>query len=613
MAGKSISRTAVWILLLLLILGLGGFGVTNLSGTIRSLGSVGDTDIEVTEYARALQSEIRALEAERGAPVSFAEASTAGIDRIVLSRLVAEAALTDETARLGISIGDANLREQIIDIPGFRGLDGTFDRTAYQFALDQAGLNESVFEENVRAEASRTLLTGAVVSGINAPAAYTDTLLTYIAERRDISFAVLDRSDLTTGAPVPEEADLQAYYDAHPDLFTAPEIRRITYMWLTPEMLLDTVEVEETALRDAFEARKAEFSQPERRLVERLVFPDTASAEAAQAGITDGTTSFEQAVAARGLALADVDLGDVAHDDLGPAGDPVFAAETGDVVGPVETDLGPALFRINAVLQAQETSYEDALPDLRAELAGDRARRVIDSRMDAVDDLLVGGATIEDVVKETDMQPGQIDWHPGMVEGIGAYEAFREAAAAAAVGDFPEVSALDDGGIFALRLDEVVPPTLRPLDEVREELTRRWSADALVAALRDDVAPKVEQLKSGAAFDALGIEAQQVTDLTRRGFQPGAPRDFIDRVFAMSPGDVELLDGDARLFVLRLDAVKPPATDDPDLDQLRRSLQEQATSDMVQDLFQALADDIRTRAGITLDQQAINAVHANFR
>lgn len=613
MARNGISRTAVWILLALLILGLGGFGVTNLSGTIRTVGSVGEAEIDVNDYARALQSEIRALEAERGAPVSFAEAQAAGIDQAVLGRLVAEAALADETRRLGISIGDRNLREQIIDIPGFRGLDGNFDRQAYEFALDQAGLSEAAFEEDVRSEAARTLLTGAVVAGIRAPAAYTDTLLDYVAERRDISFAVLERGDLATGVPVPDEADLQAYYDANPEEFTAPETKRITYAWLTPEMLVDSVEVEETALRDAYEARSEQYIVPERRLVERLAFPDSTVAEAAKSAIDSGETTFEQAVAARGLELADVDMGDVARDDLGEAAEAVFAAEAGNVVGPVQTPIGPALFRVNAVLQAQETSFEDALPELRDELAGDRARRVIDTRTESVDDLLAGGATIEELADETEMELGEIAWHPGMSEGIGGYAAFREAAAEASEGDYPEVRALDDGGIFAIRVDEVVPPTLRPLDEVREAVTRAWTAQAVVAALRDEAAPKIAQLESGAAFDEVGLEAQEVADMTRRGYQPDAPRDFIERVFALSPGEVDVIEGDGRLFILRLEAVNPPASDDADLEALRRSLGEQAASDMAQDLFQALADDIRTRAGITLDQQAINAVHANFR
>ncbi len=78
MAGKSITKTLVWILMGMLILGLGGFGVTNLSGTVRSIGSVGESEIDVNQYARALQTEIRALEAERGGAVSFAQAQQLG-------------------------------------------------------------------------------------------------------------------------------------------------------------------------------------------------------------------------------------------------------------------------------------------------------------------------------------------------------------------------------------------------------------------------------------------------------------------------------------------------------------------------------------------------------
>lgn len=612
MAGKSTSKIAVWILLGLLILGLGGFGVTGLSGSVRTIGAVGETEIGIDEYARGLQSEIRALEAERGEPVSFLAAREAGLDTMVLRRLVAEAALTEETRRLGLSIGDRNLRERILDIPGFRGLDGDFDRDAYSYALEQQGMSEAEFEEEIRAETARTLLQGAAFSGLNAPETYTDTLLDYVAERRDISFAVLGRGDLSTGLPEPDDADLQAWYDVHEAAYTAPETKRITYALLSPEMLIDTVEVDEAELREAYEARSDEYSQPERRLVERLVFPDAQAAEAAQQEIEAGG-SFDEAVAARGLDLSDVDLGDVARDDLtDAAGEAVFAAQAGDVVGPVPTDLGPALFRVNAVFPAQTTPFEDARPDLRDEIAAARARRVIDTRIEDVDNLLAGGATIEEVAGETDLEQGQIDWHPGIAEGIGAYEEFRQAARQVTPEDYPEVITLEDGGIFAMRVDEVIPPTLRPLDEVREQVRAAWTADAVVQALRAEAADAVARLESGESFADVGLSAQDVTDLTRRGFQPDTPRSFIETVFEMDEGAVALLDGDARLFVLRLDAVKPPAEDDADLQQLRRQLAQQASSDLAQDMFQLLAEDIRARAGVTLDQQALNAVHANF-
>jgi len=470
MAAKKISKFLVWILLGLLILGLGGFGVTNLSGTLRSIGSVGDAEIRADEYFRELNREIRAAGAERGEAVSFLRARELGIVDRVQSRLVTQAALDHETARFDLSIGDRNLRDQIIEIRQFQGLDGEFDREAYTFALEQSGLSEAEFEQQIRDEAARGFLQAAVLGGVEAADEYTDILIEYLGERRDVSWAELDRNDLETGLPVPDEEDLAAYHAANEAAFTRPEVKRITYAWLTPEMIIDSVKVDEDALRDAYEAREEEFNQPERRLVERLVFPDEKAAEVARSRLESGEATFEELVAARGLELSDIDLGDVARPDLQDAAEAVFDAGVGDVVGPLQSPLGPALFRVNAILSKQVTSFEEAEPQLRDELAGDRARRVIEAKIDEIDDLLAGGASIEDLAEETDMELGRIDWHPGMTDGIGAYEAFRRAARELRAEDFPEIADLEDSGIFAMRLDEVLPPALQPLDAVREQV-----------------------------------------------------------------------------------------------------------------------------------------------
>lgn len=613
MAGKGISRGAMWVLMGLLIVALAGFGATNMGGHVRSVGHVGTAEIDVTTYARALQNEIRALEAERGAAMSFAEARAAGVDTDVLGRMVASAALEHEAGRLGLSIGDENLRDQILDIPGFQGLDGNFDREAYRFALQQAGLNETQFEENIRAETASTLVQAAALSGLQAPSPYMDTVMSYLAERRSLAFAVLDRSALLSGLPVPSEDALKTYHQGHLPDFTTPETKSITYAWITPAMLLDSVEVDETTLRAAYEERAAEFNMPERRLVERLVFADTEAASRARARIDEGI-ALEMLVSERGLDMADIDLGDVTREELGSAAEPVFGAQTGDVVGPIDTNLGPALFRVNALLAAQTTPFEEAEPRLREELAADRARRVVEAQIDTVDDLLAGGATLEDVAKETDLELGSIDWHPGLTDGMAAYDSFRAAAQSVSAGDYPKVEQLADGGIFALRLDGIQEPRIQPLEDVRDAVLRGWRAEATLAALREQVEPQLAQLRAGASFADLGLTATEITDMTRRDYRPEAPAEFIDTVFSMTEGEVRVIDGNGRLFVLRLDSIAPPAPteEDADLARLRRALQDQVAADIGQDLFQVLANDIRARAGVELDQAALNAVHANF-
>ncbi len=64
---------------------------------------------------------------------------------------------------------------------------------------------------------------------------------------------------------------------------------------------------------------------------------------------------------------------------------------------------------------------------------------IIADRIDSVDDLLAGGATLEELASETEMQLGQIDWTATTNQDIAAYDAFRDAASTAAEGDFPEV------------------------------------------------------------------------------------------------------------------------------------------------------------------------------
>ena len=610
---KGITNSLVWALLGLLVLGLGGFGVTNLSGSVRAVGSVGDVAIDARDYARGLQQEMRAIEAQRGEATSFAQARELGVSEAVLARLIAAAAFDEEAARIGLSVGDANLRDEIVNLQQFRGLDGEFDREAYRYGLEQAGLSETEFEEDMRAETARSFLQAAVVAGVTMPDGYMQTLLNYLGERREVSWAALERGDLVTGLPVPDEAELAAYHAQNAALFTLPERKRITYAWLTPDMLIDTVEIEEQALRDAYAAREDEFNRPERRLVERLVFADEAAARAARARLDSGDATFEDLVAERGLELSDVDLGDVTRADLQAAAKQVFVARVGDVSGPLPSPVGPALFRVNAILSKQVTTFEDALPDLRAELAADRARRMIEARIDAIDDLLAGGATLEDLARETAMQTGRIDWHDGISDDIVGYEAFRTAAARLSEGDFPQVADLDDGGIFAMRLDEVIAPALQPLDAVRDAVATAWEAETLVAELKKQAQPIVARLQGGTSFEEAGLGLDGARVLTRRGFEADTPAQFIDRVFAMDEGDVSLIDGNGRLFVVRLDAISPPDPEDRDLQQLRELLQQQAATGVAQDLFSILANDIRVRAGIEIDQAALNAVHATFR
>ena len=609
--GKSISKTFVWIIIGLAMLGLGGFGASNLSGTIRTIGTVGDKHIDVGEYARQLGQEIRAVEAQTGEQLPFSRAQEIGLDQAVLGRLISERALDHEAAVLGLSIGDEALRDQIVDIPAFQGISGSFDREAYTFSLERNGTSESEFETRLREETARTLLQGAMISGVVMPSSYVSTLLDYIGETRDFTWARLASADLDAPLETASDEQLKTYFAENTADFMLPETKRLTYVQLSPDALIESIDIPEEDLRAEFEARVNQYNTPERRLVERLVYLDEEEANRAAAALEVAGTTFETLVDERGLALADIDLGDVDRLSLDAAGETVFAANVGDVVGPLDTDLGPALFRVNGVLPAQVTTFDEAKPELQEILATDRARRLVSTMAQDFDDLLAGGATLEELADETDLEIGSIEWFDGNGNGIGAYVAFADAARVVTEEDFPQIENLEDGGVFALRLDEVLPVRPPEFEQAREQITASWENNQVESRLNEQAATLVPQLQSGTDFAGLGLTATEESDQTRTGFVAGTPPSFMEDVFKMNIGDVSVVDSFGTVLVVRLDAINP-TEENENADALSAQLQAQIEQSLARDLYNIYSRDAVQRAGQNIDPRSLAAVHVNF-
>lgn len=608
----SAKNIAAGFLMGLLALSLLGFGVEGFGGSARSIGSVGGRDISTNEYARALQNELRVVQSQTGQSITMEQARLFGLDQMVREQLVTTAALNNEAQRLGISAGDETVQREILQISAFQGLGGQFDREAYRFALQNAGLNESEFEDSIREDVSRSILQLAVISAARAPDMLVTPLLNHQAQTRDYSILSLRSDDLATPVGMPDDAELQAFYDANIDSYTLPEGKRIRYAWLTPDMLIDTVEIDEAILRDAYEARAQEFRQPERRLVERLVFADLQQAENAMARLTAGDISFVDLAAERGLSIEDTDMGDVTRAQLGTAADAVFALNEPGFAGPVETSLGPAVFQMNAILAARETPFEDAAPQLREELVADRARRILSDDLDLFEDLLAGGATVEELASETEMRGGELDWRTGETAGIAAYESFRSAARNVQDGDFPEIQILDDGGLFTLELIEDLPPIPRPLDDIRTQVTGDWRRAQIVENLRIQADEIVEALEGGADFAALELVPERFEGMRRSDVLPDLPRDLVGTAFDMDTDDVRVVAGADRVFVIQLHAISDPDLMMDDVAGLRDALSEQLAQSVAQDLFTYFSSALRQSQPIQFNQQVIDAVHANF-
>lgn len=611
MAKKKAGNAVLWVIILLLVIGLAGFGATNFGGAVRSVATVGDVEVDVNDYARGIEAQVRNFSRLTGQPMTFQQARALGLDRAALSQLISSAALENQTLQLGLSAGDDVVSQEIVGRPEFQGASG-FDRGVYEQALERSGTNPRDFENRIRKDIASGLLRSAVGSGVKTPDIYVDTLFNHAREARDITWARLSDADMTEPLPEPSDADLAAHYDANTAAFTRPETKSIRYAWMTPDMLVDQIEVDEAEVRALYDQRIDEFVQPERRLVERLVFTTEADAAAAKARIDAGEVDFDALVAERGLALTDIDLGDASKADLGAAAEAIFALSEPAVVGPLPSDLGPALYRMNGILAAQETAFDEVKGELTAEAAADRARRIIGEAIPQVQDLLAGGADMDLLAERTDMQADAIEWTIDSFEGIAAYEAFRNAAGAAQPGDFPEVIELDDGGIFALSVGTITPPAPIPLAEVREEVIASWTLAETGRALTARAEALAADVRNGREMAALRLPLETDRDLTRDAFLDGTPPDFIRNVFRMAEGEVQVMSADGGAWLVRLDAIRAPDPETEDARAVRDRFAAETAVELSTALIQSYTQSLLDDTGVELNQTAINAVNAQL-
>lgn len=612
------SRMLVWAIVILLMAGLAGFGVSQ-SGVLGAgtVASVGGTDIESDDYARAMDQEMRTLTQRIGRSLPMTEARQYGIDNIVLSRLVNDAALDEEARRLGVSVGDEVVAQQVMSVQAFRGPDGQFSRDAYTSALANIGLRPTQFEEQLRREAAREMIASAAQSAVATPTAEAALLLAYVGERRSFAWIELGADALTEPVPDPSDADAQAEYDAHPEAYTLPETRHITYAAITPAQLAPTIEVADADLQAMYDAAGDRFNTPERRLVDRIGFGTDEEAAAAKARLDAGEVTFDALGAERGLTAQDLDQGALPATRLSPeARAAVFGLAEPGIVGPVPTPLGPSLYRVNAILAGSVVPFEQAREELRTERARKLAADQIGQEASQVDDLLAGGASIEEIGAETNLETGTMTVTAQSTDGLAAEQPFRDAAMAGERGVETDLVQLADGGIATLRVDSIDPPTLQPLADVREQVNAAWRAAETERRLRALADGYAEEIRGGLTLDALaqrlGAQPRTGGPVARSEQLPGTPPSFLADGFAAAQGAPVTAAAGAGAVVGVVTAVEPFDAAAPANRDLVANAQNQLRGAMAEDVLAIYTNAVRDAAGVTVNRSQMDAALSRF-
>lgn len=616
---RTASQTWVFKLLFALLIAsfaVWGIGDVSFGGAGNRVASVGEAEVSVDEYSRALQREMQAVSQRAGRRITVEEAQASGLPQILLARLVRDAALDGEAARLGISADDAAVRRAVMESPSFQGLDGKFDQTQYTFVLDRLGFRAEDFEADMRRSIARDLVTYAV-AGAAAPApGLAERTLAHQLEER--SFDVIRLLPADAEAPVaPDDAALQAFIDDNRDAYMRPESRAVSWIAIDPAALAATMEVAETELRAAYDARKDAYDIPETRVVDQLAFPDTAAANAAMGRIDRGDASFADLVAERGLTLDDVTLGANDRATLpGGLADAAFALDAPGVGGPVATDFGPALVNVRAIIPARVITFDEAADALRAEFARDLAQERAVTLAEEAADLLASGAGIKGVAADLGLTvhiaPALTVLGDAAAGPFGDDPAFVDEAFSASPGEQRDLIETTAGGWALVHVDAAEDAAPMSFEDASADALTAWTVARRIDALAEQADVALADLNAGTPLTEIaqrfGKTPEALGPIRRDGGVGQIGVDLLTQLFAAPEGGAAMARDAGGVMIATVVTIIPADLAAPEVADALGRWREQLTSSMSEDLYAYYASALQENAGATVNQAAMEQV-----
>ncbi len=509
--------------------------------------SAGETTISVETYTNRFRNAVQQLSRASGRTMTQEEARQMGIDRQVLLQLMREAVLKEEARRLGLSLSDTFVAERIKRMPQFAGPDGRFDPQRLRQALFAAGLTEERFLVEERGLLLGNGVMQAVVADMQAPRTLVQQVYAWRNQGRDAAYVeiVADEAKL----PQPDEATLKKFYEENIRQFTAPERRIISVLALTPDAVLDQVQVSEEDVKRLFEARRRQLEVPERRVIEQLRFDSEEQARAALQALNSGEKTWQALLEERKLKPEDVRLGPYDRKQFPDAAlaDAVFAGKQDAVVGPVATPLGVFIARVVEVQPGREVSFEDARQQMERELKLERARDIIAELYDKVEEARASGQTLADAAASLNLKlvrtpPVALDGSgedgrpvavPGGERVLG--EAFRSQP-----GADNDVVELGEDGFAWFDVEKIIPSGPIPFDKAREKVLAAWKAQALMAELRRRAEVLKKKAEGGTPLEEIAAElggaVKRIENVKRIDARPDFPPVAVQALFSVRPG-----------------------------------------------------------------------------
>lgn len=486
------SKIGTFVMAAVLIAILAGFAVADLSnfgtGNIgigmgsSTLAEAGGERVTEREASDAMQRRLQ--QAREQNPEADYPSIIGDFDR-VLSALIDNRALIAFADKHGFHLSKRLVDAQIAEIPQTRGLNGQFSETAYQGFLAQQRLTDAQVRDIMTGGLLERLLIAPTAANARVSVGMAMPYASMLLEARE-GEAVAVPVDLFKAGLNPTDADIQRYYAANRARYMVPEQRIVRLGRIGSEQVAN-VTASEQEIAAYYNANRATYAPSETRTLSQAVVPNQQLANGIAARAKAGA-SMSAAAAPAGSNAAVTSVRDQSRQAYASvagerAAAAAFSAASGSVVGPIQSDFGWVVVKVDSVKAVGGRPLAQVRSEIAAKLTADKRKQAIEDLIARVQDMIDEGSNFVEAAAQAKLPvtTTPLILANGTSRTDASYKAPAELAPAIQAGfeiaanDPPEIVSLpNDQGYALVAPAQIVPAAPAPLASIRERVATDW-------------------------------------------------------------------------------------------------------------------------------------------
>ena len=619
---SKINKFFAWIIVLLLVLGLAGFGLQDVLsrwGTSK-LATVGEVEISTEEFGQSFIREINYISQNIGKNLTIEEAKSFGLHLQVVERLINRSLLDQLLIDLKISVGDVLLLKNLKTNPNFKNAEGNFDRKKYNDYLSKINLSENEFEKILRNDLSRGLFTQILDPNFNHNQNIVKTIAGYIGEEREVKLYKLNY-DTNTSLQDFNKDEVRKFYENNKNNYSSKSIRKYSVLNINPSQFLNEIEITEEEIQNIYEERKQNFTQPEFRELSRIIFQTSDLANEALNKILSNEKTFEQIGKDLNLNRKEINFGTYSKIDLDDElSDFIFDTKIkkNSIVGPINGELGFELYKVNKIIPEFVLGEEKAKSQIINEIQLENSLNKLSEMIPEVEDMIASGETLEEIARKYQMNIENIeiskgDELPKKYRNKNLKTYFDEAS-----NDNSDLLQIEDNTFISIRLDEEIEPIIPSFEKIYDQLLDDYKISQILELMEKDLNEVITKYTLDEAVKLnkiIHLFDDKINRETNDSFKI-LNKLTVENIFQNSVGDfvIQKMNENKNPYLILIETTKIiPASSKSAYDKVLKNIQNQVNEQVKNDLITSLLNSLRQTYEPKVNFELLNQIIDNIQ